>query len=1237
MLAASAAQAQQDLPTVWLGFDGPSDVEEGDTIRFRIFRDSVGMASALKGVAININPEGGSYLKVGEIGSLCPGYEHYLQDRCFTIPAGRESLTVDIPTYATTSFEKDTRIFLGVRGGLPQYHYRNHYIQGNPKSIHATVRDGPDIPEFQPDTVTLSVLDARAAEGNPNDDALLHLRLTRDGSSGLTAGESLRVPLVFSGGQPGTDFTLSMLGASTGVALDAGTGTVTFTGSASGRGASEAFLALAASDDANAEDETVTVEIPVPVASGTARGVEGRRKGDGRIVLVDDDDAALPEVTVSADASPVAEGEDAVFTITADPAPESPLAVRVTVAQEGDYGVTTGSRTVTVPASGSRKLSLPTQDDAVDEADGSVTVTVASGNGYAAGSPAAGSVTIVDDDAAADPVTVSLAAKRDSIAEENGETKFTISLSRALVAGETVTAPFTVTGGQANAHWNVAFHAGDNGAGVERTAAGAHSEVRFTAGGQTATLVLIGRPDADTADRVITIAFGTGARAPSATGVAGGIVLGTSSFDVTIVDDDVALPEVTIAADAGSVGEGGDASFTLTASPPPSGPLAVNVTVAASGDYGVTAGSRTVTIPASGSKKLILPTDDDAVDEADGSVTATVDSGTDYTVGSASSGTVSILDDDDAPLPEVTITADAGSVGEGGDASFTLTASPPPSGPLAVDVTVAAEGDYGVTAGSRTVTMPASGSKKLILPTDDDAVDEADGSVTVTVDSGTGYTVGSASSATVSILDDDDAPLPEVTIAADAGSVGEGGDASFTLTASPPPSGPLAVDVTVAAQGDYGVTAGSRTVTMPASGSKKLILPTDDDAVDEADGSVTVTLGSGDGYATGSASTATMTIVDDDAAAWEPKQEVVDSVKTVIAKHVPTAQGGTGNYGAWARLHRVLGGILGEDQIARYPGTDNKGRTHAEQTYQPFTAAECRAEARKFAVTNIWKPWCDEIARREQWEASAGTAGDRAPAAVPAVDAEAGALALLEGVTPETATAALYDGRVLDDARLDALDLLGNANGSYDLGDLLAWIAHCRRDAARCGGTGTSTDGGSGPAAGLAPLGAGFAIRRRGRRRRGRARKRERTAGRRAARRPRITVLALALAAAVWGCDAGRPGSPTEPTAPTGPGLLEVRVAVPAGARAAGAMLVVEGPGIDSVEPSAPGLELVHLGGAPDRREVIVAGELAAGTLLRIGVPDTGNRARYRVTVVQVAGGDYELMDPAGFEVALAR
>ncbi|MYB13378.1 MAG: hypothetical protein F4X42_09010 [Rhodospirillaceae bacterium] len=56
------------------------------------------------------------------------------------------------------------------------------------------------------------------------------------------------------------------------------------------------------------------------------------------------------------------------------------------------------------------------------------------------------------------------------------------------------------------------------------------------------------------------------------------------------------VPEVTITADAASATEGGDASFTITADPPPAAPLAVDVSVAASGDYGVNPKTRTVTI-----------------------------------------------------------------------------------------------------------------------------------------------------------------------------------------------------------------------------------------------------------------------------------------------------------------------------------------------------------------------------------------------------------------------------------------------------------------------------------------------------------------------------------------------------------------------------------------------------------------------------------------------------------------
>ena len=69
------------------------------------------------------------------------------------------------------------------------------------------------------------------------------------------------------------------------------------------------------------------------------------------------------------------------------PTPTSPMAVSLTVSQSGDYAAsdTTGTRSITIPASGSVTHSVATVNDAADEAYGSVTVTVNGGDGYTVG------------------------------------------------------------------------------------------------------------------------------------------------------------------------------------------------------------------------------------------------------------------------------------------------------------------------------------------------------------------------------------------------------------------------------------------------------------------------------------------------------------------------------------------------------------------------------------------------------------------------------------------------------------------------------------------------------------------------------------------------------------------------------------------------------------------------------------------------------------------------------------
>ena len=573
-----------------------------------------------------------------------------------------------------------------------------------------------------------------------------------------------------------------------------------------------------------------------------------------------------PEVSITA-GSGVTEGGDATFTVTASPAPTANLDVSVTVSQSGDYGATTGQRTVTIPTSGSVTLTVATTDDTTDETDGSVTATVNAGSGY----------TVSSSQGAA---TVGVADNDDPVVEE--QTGYTVDPD--VIAKVRELASQTQHGTAHVNRWNrvlVAF--------------GEHDGAGVTGGPMTASEAqdMADKHSSPVWDEVVTEL--TALEAASAQ------------------TPPPPTPEVSISAGSG-ITEGGDATFTVTASPAPAADLAVSVTVSQSGDYGATTGQRTVTIPTTGSVTLTVGTTDDSTDETDGSVTATVNAGSGYTVSSSQgAATVAVADNDDAPTPVVSVTAGSG-ITEGGDAVFTVTASPAPASNLAVSVTVSQSGDYGATTGRRTVTVPTTGSVTLTVGTTDDTTDETDGSVTATVNAGSGYTVSSTQgAATVGVSDNDDAPTPVVSVSAGSG-VTEGGDVVFTVTASPAPAANLDVSVTVSQSGDYGATTGRRTVTVPTTGSVTLTVGTTDDTTDETDGSVTATVNAGSGYTVSSSQgAATVGVSDNDDAptpvvsvsAGSGVTEGGDAVFTVTASPAPASSlvvsvtvSQSGDYGA---------------------------------------------------------------------------------------------------------------------------------------------------------------------------------------------------------------------------------------------------------------------------------------------------------------------------------------------------
>ena len=230
--------------------------------------------------------------------------------------------------------------------------------------------------------------------------------------------------------------------------------------------------------------------------------------------------------------------------------------------------------------------------------------------------------------------------------------------------------------------------------------------------------------------------------------------------------------------------------------------------------------------------------------------------------------------------PELSLRAGS-AVDEGGHATFTVTAAPAPQSDLTVTWTVAQSGEYldAPGAGSRTAVLTAgTTSATLSVATVDDVADEADGSVSVTLGTGTGYTVATGKgSAAVAVRDNDE---PVVSIAAGSG-VTEGASASFTVSASPVPAAPLDVTLAVGQSGDFAASGetGSRTVTVPVTGSVDVEVATVDDGADEPDGSITATLGTGTGYTVAAApdDAATVAVSDNDAASSGPTISIADA------------------------------------------------------------------------------------------------------------------------------------------------------------------------------------------------------------------------------------------------------------------------------------------------------------------------------------------------------------------------
>ena len=151
------------------------------------------------------------------------------------------------------------------------------------------------------------------------------------------------------------------------------------------------------------DDDGETIVLTLIAANGYTVGTQGSTT----ITITDDDGttpppSTLPVVSITGGGG-VSEGEEASFTVTATPAPPpgTAISVNVRISASGDFASSgqTGSRSITIDASGTASFTVTTEDDTTQEEDGRITATVRRGSGYTLhGTTASASVTVTDDE-----------------------------------------------------------------------------------------------------------------------------------------------------------------------------------------------------------------------------------------------------------------------------------------------------------------------------------------------------------------------------------------------------------------------------------------------------------------------------------------------------------------------------------------------------------------------------------------------------------------------------------------------------------------------------------------------------------------------------------------------------------------------------------------------------------------------------------------------------------------------
>ncbi|MFC1481584.1 Calx-beta domain-containing protein [Candidatus Neomarinimicrobiota bacterium] len=782
----------------------------GQLVGFDAATDS--QAEDAGGIAVNVTATGALSVDVAVSGSAILNTDYTLSTSTLTFfGAGTQSVTVTITDDALYESSETVQLTL-TNVSVGGYDANRDHV------LTITNNDAAPTIQFQ------------AASGSGSEGSNGTLTVSLSPVSGLNASVDYSV----TGGTAtggGTDFTLA-------------SGTVTVFA-----GATTANITVNVVNDLLDEfDETVIVSISNPSNAQPVIPVSAHTY----TISDNDNPPTIAFVTSSNSADESVTPATAQLTLDALSGKDVTVNYATTGTATGggtDYTLAAGPATVTAGQL-TADIAITVIDDDLDENDETVILTISSPTQATLGTTTTHTYTIQDED---DTPTISFNSATDNGLENAGSVNIQVDLS--AVSGRTATVDYAVTGGLAT------------GSGTDYTLTS--GTVTFIAGSASENISLSLNDDAlDEAGETVEITLSNPSNADP----------GAEMVHTYTINDNDGPPAIQFANTTSSGSEGaGTINLPLTLSVVSGQNVTVNYSVTAGSatsglDYTLNAG--TATIAAGGTTTNITATIiNDILHEAIETLDVTIANPGSATLGANTVHTLSLTDNDAAPLVQFT---SAAASGDEGTAAPTYEISISAVSGLDVTVDYSAAGgtatgsgtDYTLASGTATISAGNLSTNITTMNIVDDALDENNETLVITLSNESEATLTGNTSFTYTITDNDATPTVGFTTTSATGSENVT-PVTFTIA----PSAVSGLDITV----DYAITGTATgggidyvmvggTASIPAgNASVQLSATITDDIIDENSETLILTLSSPSNATLGTNIVHTYTLTDNDA------------------------------------------------------------------------------------------------------------------------------------------------------------------------------------------------------------------------------------------------------------------------------------------------------------------------------------------------------------------------------------